>query len=64
MLREAGYKVTAADDGPGPEVELAALPEAPRPAKKKRKPGLKRIAKAGEPPIGATARADRAGGRK
>ncbi len=45
MLREAGYRVTAADDGTGPDVEMAALAEASRPLKKKRKPSLKKLAK-------------------
>ena len=63
MLREAGYRVTAADDGPGPELEVAALPEAPRTAKKKRKPKLKKLAKLVTPAT-IRKREERSGGRK
>lgn len=66
-LREAGYRVTAADAGPGPEVAVAALPETSRKLKKNSRPKLKRIAKLGEAnrhTLGATAKAERSGGRK
>ena len=61
LLRDAGYRVTAADDGPGPEV--AAVLEGTRNASKsrsKRKPGTKLAARAGSVPAGL----ERHGGRK